>query len=177
MLDSIIALTLALIAVAPSPTARPPAPPYMQPPALWSSLGPPPPNAPIDYGWVSPHSGDGSPHAGDSMEAWVRPIPAASTLAEQVKEFTTEETQDGRTVARSQSHATCNGTQPGWTIDFRLPLSPSLIISQVAHIAVFERHVYVIMFVHRADLSVDDAVQASIDSLCPRKTDPADHAK
>jgi hypothetical protein len=84
------------------------------------------------------------------MEAWVRPIPSNSTLAEQVKEATTEETQDGRTVASSQSHATCGGTQPGWTIDFRLPVSSSVTVSQVQHLAVFEGHVYVVMFVHRA---------------------------
>lgn len=166
---SIASLTLAMVVAASAPpTAKPPNPPYMQPPAGWTSLGPPPPNAPIDYGWVSPHFHDGSPHAGDSMEAWVRPIPPNSTLTEQVKEATTEETQDGRTVASSQSHATCNGTQPGWTIDFRLPLSPSVTISQVTHLAVFEGYVYGIMFVHRADLPVDNAVQASIDSLCPK---------
>jgi hypothetical protein len=103
------------------------------------------------------------------MEAWMRPIPPNSTLAEQVKEVTTEETQDGRTVASSQSHATCGGTQPGWTIDFRLPISASVTVSQVEHLAVHERHVYVITFVHRADLPVDNAVQASIDSLCPEE--------
>lgn len=43
-----------------------------------------------------------------------------------------------------------------------------MTISQVQHLAVFEGHVYVIMFVHRADLPVDNAVQASIDSLCPK---------
>jgi hypothetical protein len=103
------------------------------------------------------------------MEAWVRPVPPNSTLAEQVKEATTEETQDGRTVASSHSHATCNGLQPGWTIDFRLSVTPATIISQVEHLAVFEGHVYVIEFVHRADLPVDHAVQAAIDSLCPKK--------
>lgn len=168
MTASITPLTLALIvAASASPTAKPPSPRYMHPPAGWTSLGPPPPNT-VDYGWVSPHFHDGSPHAGDSMEAWVRPIPPNSTLTEQVKEITTEETQDGRTVASSQSHATCDGTQPGWTIDFRLPLFASMTISQVQHLAVFEGHVYVIMFVHRADLPVDNAVQASIDSLCPK---------
>ena len=167
---SIASLSLALVvAASASPAAKPPNPPYMQPPAGWTSLGPPPPNAPVDYGWVSPHFRDGSPHAGDSMEAWVRPIPPNSTLAEQVKEATTAETQDGRTVAGSHSHATCNGTQPGWTIDFRLPMLQSMTISQVEHLAVFEGHVYVIQFVHRADLPVDRAVQASIDSLCPKK--------
>jgi len=140
----------------------------MNPPAGWTSLGPPPPNAPVDYGWVSPHFRDGSPHAGDSMEAWARPISPNSTLTEQVTEATTEETKDGRTVASSQSHATCNGTQPGWTIDFRLALSPLVTISQVEHLAVYQGYVYVIMFVHRADLPVDAAVQASIDSLCPK---------
>lgn len=169
MTASIASLTLALVAAASvSPTARPPNPPYMQPPAGWTSLGPPPPNAPVDYGWVSPHFRDGSPHAGDSMEAWVRPISPSSTLAEQVKEVTTEETHDGRTVASSQSHATCNGTQPGWTIDFRLSVSPSVTLSQVEHLAVFEGHVYVIQFIHRAEPPVDKAVQASIDSLCPK---------
>jgi len=102
------------------------------------------------------------------MEAWVRPIPSSSTLAEQVKKAVTEETQDGRTVASSQSHTTCNGTQPGWTIDFRLPLSTSVIVSQVEHLAVFRGHVYVVTFFHRADLPVDRVVQASIDSLCPK---------
>jgi hypothetical protein len=166
---SITSLTLVLIvAVSASPTARPPNPLYMHPPTGWSSLGPPPPNAPVDYVWVSPHFHDGSPHAGDSMEAWVVPISPTSTLTEQVREATTEETKDGRTVASSQSHATCNGTQPGWTIDFRLPMLPSVTISQVQHLAVFKGHVYVIMFVHRADLPVDNAVQASIDSLCPK---------
>jgi hypothetical protein len=170
MTGSITSLILALVvAASASPTAQPPNPRYMRPPAGWTSLGPPPPNAPIDYGWASPHFHDGGPHAGDSMEAWVRPISPNSTLAEQVRKDTTEETQDGRTVASSQSHATCNGTQPGWTIDFRLPISPSVTISQVQHLAVFEGHVYVIMFVHRADLPVDNAVQASIDSLCPNK--------
>jgi hypothetical protein len=102
------------------------------------------------------------------MEAWVRPIVASSTLAEQVKEATTEETHDGRTVASSQSHVTCNGTQPGWTIDFRLHLSPSVTISQIEHLAVFKGYLYVIQFVHRADLPVDNVVQVSIDSLCPK---------
>lgn len=102
------------------------------------------------------------------MEVMVRPIPPSSTLADQVKEATTEETQDGRTVASSQSHATCNGTQPGWTIDFRLRLPLMATISQVEHFAVYKRHVYVIMFNHRADLPVDNVVQASIDSLCPK---------
>ncbi len=127
-----------------------------------------PPNAPVDYGWVSPHFRDGTPHAGDSMEAWVRPIPANSTLADQARELTTEETQDARTVTSSRSHATCNGTQPGWTIDFKLALSPSITVSQVYQIAVFEGHVYVITFIHRADLPVDPVVQASLDSLCPK---------
>ena len=102
------------------------------------------------------------------MEVWVRPIAPSSTLAEQVKKATTEETQGGRTVASSQSHATCDGAQPGWTIDFRLRISPSMTISQVQHLAVFKGHVYVIQFFHRADLPVDDVVQASIDSLCPK---------
>lgn len=131
-------------------------------------MGPPPPNAPIDNGWVSPHFRDGGPHAGDSMDAWVRPITPNSTLTDQVKEATTEETKDGRTVVSSQSHATCNGTQPGWTIDFRLSLSPAVTISQVEHLAVFKGHLYVIEFTHRADLPVDQVVQASIDSLCPK---------
>lgn len=166
---SITPLTLALIvAASASPTAKPPNPPYMHPPAGWRSLGPPPPNAPIHYGWVSPHYHDGSPHAGDSMQTWVRPIPPRSTLSEQVREATIAETEDGRTVASSKSHATCNGTQAGWTIDFRLQMTPSLTVSQVLHFAVFEGHVYGIMFVHRADLPVDSAVQASIDSLCPK---------
>jgi hypothetical protein len=169
MTASIESLTLALvIAAAASPATGLPNPPYMQPPVGWTSLASPPPNAPIDYGWVSPHFRDGSPHAGDSMEAWVRSISPSSTLAEQVKKATTEETQDGRTVASSQSHATCNGTQPGWTIDFRLSLSPSVTISQVQHLAIFKGHLYVIMFVHRADLPIDNVVQASIDSLCPK---------
>ena len=166
---SIVSLSLALaVAASTSPTARPPNPPYMQPPVGWTSLGVPPANAPVDYGWVSPHFRDGSPHAGDSMESWVRSIPPNSTLAEQVKKATTEETRDGRTVTSSQSHATCNGTQPGWTINFRLRLSPSVIVSQVEHLTVFEGHVYVIEFFHRADLPVDGVVQASIDSLCPK---------
>ncbi len=165
---SIASLPLALVvATSASPTARPPNPPYMQPPAGWTSLGPPPPNT-VDYGWVSQHFRDGSPHAGDSMEVTVYPIPPSSTLAEQVKEAITEETHDGRTVASSQSHATCNGTQPGWTIDFRLRLPSVVAISQVEHFAVYKRHVYVIIFNHRADLPVDNVVQASIDSLCPK---------
>ena len=169
MTISVASLALALLVTASAqPTAKPPNPPYMQPPVGRTSLGPPPPNAPVDYGWVSPHFHDGSPHAGDSMEAWVRPISPTSTLTEQVKELTTEETHDGRTVASSHSHATCNGAQPGWTIDFRLSLSPSVTISQIQHLAVFEGHVYVIQFMHRADLPVDKAVQASIDSLCPK---------
>jgi len=165
---SIAPLALALmVANSASPSAEPSTPRYMHPPAGWTSLGPPPPNAPVDYGWVSPHFHDGSPHAGDSMEALVRPIPPNSTLAEQVREATADLVSDGRTVASSRSHATCNGTQPGWTIDFRLTL-PSQTISQVEQIAVFEGHVYVINFFHRADLPVDSAVQASIDSLCPK---------
>lgn len=162
-----VALSLT-VAAAASPTPRPESPPYMVPPAGWHSLGQPPPNAPVDYGWVSAHSGDGTPHAGDSMVAWVRPIPADSTLADQVREVTTAETQDGRTLTSSQSHATCNGTQPSWTIDFRFVLSPSVTVSQVYQIAVFEGHVYVIIFTHRADLPVDSVVQASLDSLCPK---------
>lgn len=164
----VASLSLALVvAVSASPTPKPQTPAYMQPPTGWTSLGPPPPNT-VDYAWVSPHFRDGSPHAGDSMEAYVRAISPSSTLAEQVKELTTEETSDGRTVASSHSHATCNGTQPGWTIDFRVPLSPSTTVSQVEHLAVFEGRVYVIMFNHRADLPVDSVVQASIDSLCPK---------
>jgi hypothetical protein len=165
---SVASLVLALVVAAAAPRATPPNPPYMQPPAGWTSLGPPPPNAPIDYGWVSPHFRDGTPHAGDSMAAWVRPIPANATLTEQVKEATAEETQDGRTVVSSQSHATCNGNQPGWTIEFRLSAAPSVTISQVLHLAVFERHVYAIQFMHRASLPMDKTVQASIDSLCPK---------
>lgn len=169
MTASFAALIFALVAASSaSPTAKPPNPPYMQPPAGWRSLGPPPAKSPVDYGWVSPHFRDGSPHAGDSMEALVRAIPSTSTLTDQVKEATTAETQDGRTVATSQSHATCNGTQPGWTIDFRLRLTPSMMVSQVEHLAVFAGHVYVIQFFHRADLPVDSVVQASIDSLCPK---------
>ena len=169
MTVSIAWLPLALlVAASASPTTRPPSPTYMRPPVGWTSLGPPPPNAPVDYGWVSPHFRDGSPHAGDSMEAWVRPISPSSTLADEVKKATTEETQDMRTVASSQSHTTCNGTQPGWTVDFRLPLPPTPTVSQVMHLAVFRQHVYAIMFVHRADLPVDKVVQASIDSLCPK---------
>ena len=169
MITYIPSLALAfVVAVAASPTPRPPNPPYMQPPAGWTSLGPPPPNAPVDYGWVSPHFRDGSPHAGDSMEVDVQPLSANSTLTEQVKQLTIAETQDGRTVASSRSHATCKGTQPGWTIDFRLALSPSETVSQVQHLAVFDGHVYLITFVHRANLPVDNVVQASIDSLCPR---------
>lgn len=101
------------------------------------------------------------------MVAWVRRIPPKSTLAEQVRELTAAETEDGRTVASSESHATCNGTQPGWTIDLRLQLAPSMTLSQVYQIAVFESHVYVITFTHRADLPVGKVVQASLDSLCP----------
>jgi hypothetical protein len=153
MTGLIASLGLALLVAASAPqTTRAPNPPYMQPPVGWTSLGPPPSSAPVDYGWVSPHFRDGSSHAGDSMEASVRPISPNSTLAEQVKELTTEETQDGRTVASSHSHATCNGTQPGWTIEFRLPLSPSVTISQVQHLAVFEGRVYLITFIHRADV-------------------------
>lgn len=80
------------------------------------------------------------------------------------------ETQDGRTVASSNSHATCNGTQPGWTIDLRLQLAPSTTLSQVYQIAVFKAHVYVISFTHRADLPIGSVVQASLDSLCPKTT-------
>jgi hypothetical protein len=168
MTASITQLTLALVvATSASPNAKPPTPAYLHPPAGWTSLGPPPPNT-VDYGWVSPHFRDGSPHAGDSMEVWVKAISPNSTLTEQIREATTDETTDGRTVASSRSHPTCNGTQPGWTIDFRLALSPFMAISQVEHIAVFEGHVYVINFTHRADLPVDSAVQASIDSLCPK---------
>lgn len=162
-------LTLALIAAtSASPTTKPANPTYMHPPTGWRSLGPPPPNAPVDYGWVSPHFRDGTPHAGDTVEASVQPIPPNSTLTEQVKVLTTSEIEDGRTVASSQSHATCNGTQPGWTIDFRLPMSPTLTISQVEHLAVFEGYLYLIVFTHRAELPVDNTVQASIDSLCPK---------
>jgi len=169
MIVSIAVLTLALAATAASPPATlPPQPSYMQPPAGWRSLGPPPADAPIDYGWVSPHFRDGSAHAGDSLSAYVRPIPPGSTLGAQVKEMIAAETGDGRTVASSKSHATCNGTQSGWTVDFRIQLSPSLTLSQVEHVAVFDGHVYDVMFTHRADLPVDAAVQASIDSLCPK---------
>lgn len=62
-LVSVIALTFAA-AASVAPANRPANPTYMRPPAGWHSLGPPPPNAPIDYGWVPPHFRDGTPHAG-----------------------------------------------------------------------------------------------------------------
>jgi len=102
------------------------------------------------------------------MEAWVRPIPLNSTLADQVHELITEETQDGRVLASSHSHATCSGTQPGWTVDLRIGLSPVVTVSQVFQLAVWEGHVYIINFNHRADLPVDNVVQTSLDSLCPK---------
>jgi hypothetical protein len=37
------------------------------------------------------------------------------------------------------------------------------------HLTVYDGYIYAIQFVHRADLPVDDAVQKSIDSLCPKK--------
>jgi hypothetical protein len=168
--SSIASLAFAFIAVvSPAPSARPASPPYMTPPAGWTSVGPPPPDSGFDYLWVSPHFHDGSPHAGDSMGATVRVIPLNSTLADQVRETTIDETQDGRIVASSQSHTTCNGTQPGWTIDFRLPIMPPLTISQIWHFAVWKGHVYAINFTHTAGLAVNPEVQASIDSLCPEK--------
>jgi len=164
-----IALIFALLATpSASPTPWPTNPSYMQAPVGWTNLGPPPAGAPIDYGWASPHYRDGSARAGDTLSAWVRPVPPNSTLADQVREMTAEETQDGRTVASSRSHATCNGTQPGWTVDFRLRIMPSLTLSQVHHLAVFNGRVYLVIFTHRADLPVDSVVQASIDSLCPK---------
>ena len=180
-LVSVIALTFA-VAASVAPANRPANPTYMRPPAGWHSLGPPPPNAPIDYGWVSPHFGDGTPHAGDTLTVSVWPIPPNSTLADQVRKLTTQETQDGRTVASSHSHATCNGTQPGWTIDLRLQLgpTPTMMISQVYQIAVFKAHVYVINLTHRADLPIGGVVQASLDSLCPKTrnlTEPARRPK
>ena len=166
---SIVAFILAIATtVSPSMTSRPANPPYMKPPVGWRSLGPPPPDAPIDYGWVSPHFRDGTPHAGDSMEAWVRPVPVNSTLADQVRELIADETQDRRVLASSHSHATCSGSQPGWTVDLRLALSPSITVSQVFQLAVSGGRVYVINFNHRADLPIDPSVQASLDSLCPK---------
>ena len=61
---------------------------------------------------------------------------------------------------------TCNGTQPGRTIDFKVTLSPSITVSQVYQMAVFENRFYVITFTHRAALPVGPIVQASLDSLC-----------
>ncbi|HTU80658.1 MAG TPA: hypothetical protein VMF61_00925 [Candidatus Acidoferrales bacterium] len=170
MAVTIAAATLAVVvAVSPAPTAKPTDPPYMRPPAGWTNVGPPPASAPVDDNWVSQRLLDGGPREGDSMEVWVRPIPPNSTLVEQVKEAAAEEARRGRTVASSRSHATCDGTQPGWTIDFRLPISPTLTVSRIEHLAVYEGYVYVLTFVHRADVPVDDAVRASIDSLCPKK--------
>jgi hypothetical protein len=73
----------------------------------------------------------------------------------------------GNTVRTNDEDRAQGADTERYPVDLRLQLAPSMTLSQIYQIAVFESHVYVISFTH-ADLPVGNVVQASLDSLCPK---------
>ncbi len=156
-----LALTILTAMTTPSPVESA-APAYFAPPKGWSPMQLPP-GAPVDFAWLSPNYHP----SGENITVTVRTVPAGATLDSEVREATAEAVQDGKSVATSQAYATCAGSEPGWTIDIRVRVTATRVVSQLQHIAVHGDKAYVIMYTHTAGSPIEKDVYDSIGSLCP----------
>lgn len=164
MILPVISAAALIAASSPTPSnqARTAGPGYLTPPKGWTKMELPP-NAPVDFDWLSPRYHG----TGENIAVVVGALPDAATLDSVVRDAIAQVHEQGRSIASSRSHATCHGAQTGWTLDVRIAVAPHRFVSQIQQFAVHNNKVYTIMYTHTAGAPIDKAVRDSIDSLCP----------
>lgn len=135
------------------------------PPKGWVAK-PPPSNGPVDFIWLSPQFGAGGNGGGENLSLTTRQVPAAQTLAAEVR-AATEEVSHDRTIVNSHSEPTCQGRQKGWSFDARLAMPGGKTVSQVYHLAIVDGRAYSLIFTHLAGHHIPQAITDSIQSICP----------
>jgi len=161
-MSAAILLSLLLAASAPLP-------PSFAPPKGWVEKLPPP-SAPVNVIWFSPHfdvNGNG-----ENFSVTIHPAPAGSTLHAEVHRAIDELSRD-RKIVDSHSEPTCRGRQDGWTFDARIPLPNGKVVSQVYHVTIVGGRVYAFIFTHAAGDRVEREITDSIQSICPSKRSAA----
>jgi hypothetical protein len=165
MMASIV-FAVVVASMTPSPTPTPleksVSPKYFRPPKDWTKMDLPP-NAPVDFDWLSPQYRG----TGENIAIFVSSVPKGTTLDSVVREATAEALDQARSIASSKPQTTCRGMQAGWTLDVRIPIGPSRSISQLQHVALKDDRLYTIMYTHTAGAPISKAVLDSMDSLCP----------
>jgi hypothetical protein len=133
-----------------------------QPPKGWAPMSLPQGGA-VAAGWAAPdYSG-----TGENILIYVETVPKGTTFDSLVKRRAAESFGQGHTLASSKAQTTCHGTQPGWTLDVRLPVTAERTISQVQHFAMRGTSVYTVIYTHTAGTPIPKVIVESIDSLCP----------
>jgi hypothetical protein len=147
---------LVLVASTPVPT-------FFDPPKGWIAKTPPP-DAPVDFIWLSPSFGKNG--NGEKLSIMSQDVAPGTTLASEVHDATDQLSQD-RIIAASHAERTCHGLQAGWAFDARLPLPNGKTISQVYHLTILGNRSYSFIFTHSAKDRIEQAVRSSIESICP----------
>jgi hypothetical protein len=142
-------------------------PPSFVPPEGWAATTPPP-DAPVDYLWLSPHYGTNG--NGENLAVMLHPVPPGDTLDAEVKKAIEQLALD-RAVVNSHAEPTCHGLQAGWSFEVSVPLPNGKTIGQIYHLTIVGDIAYAFMFTHLVGDPIDPAVTASIQSICP--TNPA----